>query len=104
MRGYLKTIGTAAVATVTLCSVQPAAQARDGIGVGGAATLGLLGGVVAGSAIASANSGYYPGRPVYRAPAPVYVEEEVGPVCHFERRGYIDPYGDEHIRRVRVCQ
>ncbi|MHC2109132.1 hypothetical protein [Methylobacterium sp. CM6246] len=105
MRGYLKTVGTAALATVALCVAQPAAQARDGIGVGGAAALGLLGGVVAGSAIASANNGYYyPGRPVYRAPAPVYVEEEVGPVCHFERRGFIDPYGVEHIRRVRVCE
>ncbi|CAM3176713.1 hypothetical protein [Methylobacterium mesophilicum] len=104
MRGYLKTVGTAALATIALCSLQPAAQARDGIGVGGAAALGLLGGVVAGSAIASANNGYYPGRPVYRAPAPVYVEEDVGPVCHFERRSSIDPYGYEHIRRVRVCE
>lgn len=52
MRGYLKTAGTAALITVILCSAQPAAQARDGIGVGGAAALGLLGGVVAGSAIA----------------------------------------------------
>ena len=105
MRGsLLRTGGTAALTALILFSVHPAAHARDGIGVGGAAALGLLGGVVAGSAIASANNGYYPGRPVYRAPAPVYVEEDVGPVCHFERRGYIDPYGDEHIRRVRVCQ
>lgn len=100
MPGPLKTAGTAALAVIALCSAQPAAQARDCIGVGGAAALGLLGGVVAGSAIASANNGYYPGQPVYRAPPPVYVEE----VCHIDRRGFIDPYGVEHIRRVRVCE
>jgi hypothetical protein len=78
----------------------PAAQARDGAAVGAAVGLGLLGGVVAGSAIASANNGYYPGRPVYRAPVPVYEEE----VCHIERRGYIDQYGYERVRRVQVCE
>ena len=40
---------------------------------------------------------------VYGAPRPVYVEDNYGPVCHFKRRGYIDPYGYEHVRRVRVC-
>jgi hypothetical protein len=101
MRGsLLRTGGTAALAALILCSVQPVAQARDGIGVGGAVALGALGGVVAGSAIASANNGYYPGRPVYRATPPAYVEE----VCHIERRGFIDPYGVEHIHRVRVCE
>jgi hypothetical protein len=78
----------------------PAAQARDGIGPGGAAALGVLGGVVVGSAIASSQNAYYPGQPVYRAPRPVYVE---GAPCHLERRRYIDPYGYEHIRRVEVC-
>ncbi|MCJ2048481.1 hypothetical protein [Methylobacterium sp. J-070] len=100
MRKTLKTTGTAALAAFILTASMPAAQARDGIGVGGAVALGALGGVVAGSAIASANNGYYPGQPVYRAPPPVYVEE----VCHVERRGFIDPYGVEHIRRVRVCE
>jgi hypothetical protein len=105
MRGSLLRTGSmAALTALILCSAQPATQARDGIGVGAAVGLGVLGGVVAGSAIASANNGYYPGRPVYRAPAPVYVEDEVGPVCHFERRSSIDPYGYEHIRRVRVCE
>ena len=99
MRGSVKTAGASALAALVLCASQPAAQARDGIGVGGAVALGALGGVVAGSAIASANNGYYPGQPVYRAPPP-YVEE----VCHIERRGFIDPYGVEHIRRVRVCE
>ena len=101
MRGsLLRTGGTAVLTALILCSVQPVAQARDGIGVGGVVALGALGGVVAGSAIASANNGYYPGRPVYVASPPAYVEE----VCHVERRGFIDPYGVEHIRRVRVCE
>ena len=100
MRGTLKTTGTAALVALALAASLPAAHARDGIGVGGALALGALGGVVAGSAIASANNGYYSGQPVYRAPPPVYVEE----VCHVERRGFIDPYGVEHIRRVRVCE
>ena len=80
----------------------PAAQARDGIGAGGAAALGVLGGLAVGSAIASSQNAYYPGRPVYRAPPPVYVEE--GPICHFERRHVIDPYGYEHAQRVQVCE
>jgi hypothetical protein len=99
----MRTILTAALVMGGLV-LAPAAQARDGIGVGGAAALGVLGGVVAGSAIASANNGYYPGRPVYRAPGPVYVEEDVGPVCHFERRRYIDAYGEVFFRRARVCE
>lgn len=93
----LRTGGMAALAALMLCNAVPAAQARDGIGVGGAVALGALGGVVAGSAIASANNGYYPGRPVYVAPGPYGA-------CHFERRAYIDPYGYEHIRRVEVCE
>ncbi|MHB2209741.1 hypothetical protein [Methylobacterium sp. CM6257] len=100
MRGSLLRTGSmAALVALVLCGAQPAAQARDGIGVGGAVALGALGGVAAGAAIASANNGYYPGRPVYVAP-PAYVEE----VCHVERRGFVDPYGVEHIRRVRVCE
>lgn len=87
-----------------LTAVTPAAQARDGIGAGGAAALGVLGGLAVGGAIASSNNGYYPGRPVYRAPGPVYVEEDYGPVCHFERRRTVDAYGDVYIRRVRVCE
>ena len=87
-----------------LTALTPAAQARDGIGAGGAAALGVLGGLAVGGAIASSNNGYYPGRPVYRAPGPVYVEEDYGPVCHFERRRTVDAYGDVYIRRVRVCE
>ncbi|WP_336486615.1 hypothetical protein [Methylobacterium nigriterrae] len=94
---------TALMAGGLALAAMPAAQARDGIGPGGAAALGVIGGLAVGGAIASSQNGYYPGRPVYRAPAPVYVEDE-GPVCHFERRRYIDPYGDVFFRRVRVCE
>ena len=87
---------------VLLLGAVHGAEARDrGIGAGGAAALGVLGGLAVGGAIASSQNGYYPGQPVYREPRPVYVEEEV---CHTERRGFIDAYGDEHVRRVRVCE
>ena len=88
----------------SLVAAAPAAEARDGIGAGGAAALGVLGGLAVGGAIASSQNGYYPGQPVYRAPRPVYVEEDYGPVCHFERRRTIDAYGDVFFRRVRVCE
>jgi hypothetical protein len=105
MKGLLT---AAALAGGLAIAAAPGAQARDGIGAGGAAALGVLGGLAVGGAIASsANNGYYPGRPVYVAPPPpalVYVEESVGPVCHFERRRYVDAYGDTLIRRVRVCE
>ncbi|KQP93309.1 hypothetical protein ASF60_15380 [Methylobacterium sp. Leaf113] len=97
------TLVAALVAAMVAVVAVPSAQARDGIGAGGAAALGVLGGLAIGGAIASSQNdgGYYPGRPVYRTPRPVYVEEEV---CHMERRGFIDAYGYEHIRRVRVCE
>src|SRR3954464_15852261 len=94
---------TALMAGGLALAAAPAAQARDGIGAGGAAALGVLGGLAIGGAIASSQNGYYPGRPIYREPRPVYVEE-VAPYCHFERHSFIDAYGDEHIRRVRVCE
>jgi len=100
MNRYLVTAFVAA----SLMAATPAAQARDGIGPGGAAALGVLGGLAVGGAIASSQNGYYPGQPVYRAPGPVYVEDDYGPVCHFERRRFVDPYGDVIIRRVRVCE
>lgn len=101
----MRTTLATALLLSSLVSLAPAAQARDGIGPGGAAALGVIGGLAVGSAIASsANNGYYPGRPVYRAPPPVYVEEDDGPVCHFERRRYVDAYGDVLFRRVRVCE
>ncbi|MDP4025722.1 hypothetical protein Q8W71_24100 [Methylobacterium sp. NEAU 140] len=100
----MRTIRATALVLAGLTALAPAAQARDGIGAGGAAALGVLGGLAVGGAIASANNGYYPGRPVYRAPPPPVYVEEYGPVCHWERRRSIDPYGDVYIRRVRVCE
>ncbi len=102
----MRTTLATAVLLSGLVSLAPGAQARDGIGPAGAAALGAIGGLAVGSAIAgSANNGYYPGQPVYRAPPrPVYVEEDYGPVCHFERRRYVDGYGDVIFRRVRVCE
>ncbi|WP_267427595.1 hypothetical protein [Methylobacterium sp. GC_Met_2] len=99
-KSLLRTSGAATLVGLTLCGTMHSAQAGGGIGVGGAVALGAIGGLAVGGAIASANNSYYPGRPVYRAPPPVYVEE----VCHIERRGFTDPYGVEHIRRVRVCE
>ena len=101
MRGSsLRTnVVSGALTVLVVCGAHSPAQARDGFGVGGAAALGAIGGLALGGAIASANR-----PPVYAAPRPVYVEDDYGPVCHFERRGYIDPYGYEHVRRVRVCE
>ncbi|MBY0251689.1 MAG: complement resistance protein TraT [Methylobacterium organophilum] len=95
-QSFLRTGGAATLVALALCATPPAAQAR-GLGVGGAVALGILGGVVAGSAIASASNGPYPGRPVYAAPDPYGA-------CHVERRAYIDPYGYEHVRQVEVCE
>jgi hypothetical protein len=100
----MKTIFATALILGSLTTLTPAAQARDGISAGGAAALGVLGGLAVGGAIASSNNGYYPGQPVYRAPRPVYVEDDGGPICHFERRRVVDPYGDVYVRRVRVCE
>lgn len=100
----MKTIVATILVSGCLTALTPAAQARDGIGAGGAAALGVLGGLAVGGAIASSNNGYYSGQPVYRAPRPVYVEEDYGPVCHFERRRFVDAYGDVFFRRTRVCE
>ena len=100
----------AALTAASILTTAPAsAQYRSGIGVGGAAALGALGGLAIGGAIANSNNGYYPGRPVYVAPPPppvyverprrVYVESE----CYVQRRRYVDEFGDVMVRRVRVC-
>ena len=95
--------------TAALMASPVSAQYRSGIGVGGAAALGALGGLAIGGAIANSNNGYYPGRPVYVAPppAPVYVERPrrvyVEPECYVQRRRYVDDFGDVVVRRVRVC-
>lgn len=94
-------VGITLAAMLTLTTL-PSAQARDGIGPGGAAALGVLGGLAIGGAIASSQNQYHSGQRIYRAPRPVYVEAE--PYCHLERRRYVDTYGDVIIRRVEVCE
>lgn len=81
-----------AVATIagSIIMTAPAANARDGVGVGLAA--GLIGGAIVGGAIASS-------RPAYAAPA--YVEGPP-PGCYWQRQRYWDGYGWV-VRPVRVC-
>jgi hypothetical protein len=55
MRGIL--LGGVVAGAMAL-GAAPAAQARDGIGPGGAAALGVLGGLAVGGAIAAANDPY----------------------------------------------
>lgn len=83
-----------AVATVagSLATAMPAANARDGGAVAAGVGLGILGGAIAGAAIANS-------RPAYAAPAPVYVEE---PACRLVRERFWDGYG-WRFRRVQVC-
>jgi hypothetical protein len=87
-----------AVATIagSLATAAPAAKADDGriaAGVG----LGLLGGAIAGAAIA--NSRPAPAYGYGYAPGPVYVEE---PACRLVRERFWDGYG-WRVRRVQVC-
>lgn len=96
-------VGITLTAVLTMSGI-PNSQARDGIGAGGAAALGILGGLAIGGAIASSQNQYYPGQRVYRAPRAVYVEEAEAPDCHLERRRYVDAYGDVIFRRVEVCE
>lgn len=55
-----------------------------------------------GVAITSANNGYYPGEPIYRAPT-VYIEDDKV-ISHVDRRRYVDAYGDMVVRRIRFCE
>jgi hypothetical protein len=80
-----------AVATLAGALASTPASAQRGVAAGVAA--GLIGGAIVGGAIASS-------RPVYAAPAPVYVEE--GPACRMVRERFWDGYG-WRFRRVEVC-
>jgi len=91
----------AAAALIGALSSAPAFA--DGWGRGGgyfwgpAAAIGLLGGVVAGSALAAA------AQPVYPAGYGVYAEP--GPICYFTRQPVVDGWGNlVSYRRVRVCE
>jgi hypothetical protein len=80
-----------AVATLAGALASTPASAQRGVAAGVAA--GLIGGAIVGGAIASS-------RPVYGAPAPVYVEE--APACRMVRERFWDGYG-WRFRRVEVC-
>ena len=91
----------AAAALIGALSSAPAFA--DGWGRGGgyfwgpAAAIGLIGGVVAGSALAAA------AQPVYPAGYGVYAEP--GPICYFTRQPVVDGWGNlVSYRRVRVCE
>ena len=99
----LKKVTAAALAVTTIAGgMTLTATSADayyrGRGRGAAIGLGVLGGVVAGAAIANAAGPRYGYG--YYDDAPAYVE---GPVCHWERQKvYLDDYTYK-IRRVRVC-
>lgn len=94
-----------AVATVagSLAVTMPAAEAQyrhrgHHHGHGGAAIgLGLLGGAIAGAAIANSGGYYGPGYGYYGA-APAYY----GGGCYLQRERFWDGYG-WRVRSVRVC-
>ncbi len=94
----LKLTTLAAVSALALTAIsQPASAGSDG----GAIAAGVIGGLAVGAIIGSqANRNYYNG-PAYieAAPPRVYEYED----CRIMRRHYIDRYGYEHVRPVRVC-
>ena len=94
----VKVITLAAVSALALTVVSQPASAG---GNGGAVAAGVVGGLAVGAIIGSqaARPNYY-GGPAYYEPAPVYEERAY---CHTERRVFVDSYGYEHYRRVRVC-
>jgi hypothetical protein len=94
----LKLTTLAAVSALTLTAVsQPASAGNDG----GAVAAGIVGGLAVGAIIGSqANRNYYNGPAYYEAPPQrVYEDED----CRIVHRHYVDQYGYEHTRRVRVC-
>lgn len=92
MKKVLSALLVAATVAGSLATSMPAANARDGGAVAAGVGLGILGGAIAGAAIANS-------RPAYAAPAPVYVEE---PACHLVRERFWDGYA-WRFRRVQVC-
>jgi hypothetical protein len=93
----LKVITLAAVSALALTAVsQPASAGNNG----GAVAAGVIGGLAVGAIIGSQAGRNYYGGPAYYESAPrVYEEED----CRIIRRHYVDRYGYEHVRRVRVC-
>lgn len=87
-----------AVATIagSLATTMPAAEAQHrrhhhGHGGGAAIGLGLLGGAIAGAAIANSGGYYGPGYGYYG-----------GGGCYLQRERFWDGYG-WRVRRVQVC-
>jgi hypothetical protein len=93
MKKTLTTLVAVATIAGSMAVTVPAANARDGVGVGIAA--GLIGGAIVGGAIASS-------RPAYAAPAYVEAPPPPPPGCVMRRERYWDGYGWV-IRPVRVC-
>lgn len=94
----LKLITLAAVFALALTAVsQPASAGSNG----GAVAAGVVGGLAVGAIIGSqVNRPAYGGPAYYEAPPQrVYEYED----CRIIHRHYIDRYGYEHVRRVRVC-
>jgi hypothetical protein len=94
----VKVITLAALSALALTAVSQPASAG---GNGGAVAAGVVGGLAVGAIIGSqaARPNYYNG-PAYYEAAPVYEERAY---CHTERRVFVDSYGYEHYRHVRVC-
>ncbi len=93
----LKIITLAAVSALALAAIsQPASAGNNN----GAVAAGIIGGLAVGTIIGSqAGHNYYSG-PGYYEPGPrVYEEED----CRIIHRHYVDRYGYEHVKRVRVC-
>lgn len=86
---------TLAVAMIagSLAVAAPASARDRGGAIAAGVGLGILGGAIAGAAIANS------APPAYAAPAPVYVEE---PACHLVRERFWDGYA-WRFRRVQVC-
>lgn len=105
----MKRVLAFALGAFTIMAAAGPASARDGWSPGAALAVGAIGGLALGSAIGgAAATPYYPGKPVGFAappPRPVVVETvEEGPVCYVKRRRYIDEFGDEVVRGIRVCE
>lgn len=80
-----------AVATIAGSLASTPASAQRGVAAG--IVGGLIGGAIIGGAIASS-------RPVYAAPAPVYVDDY--PACRMVRERFWDGFG-WRVRRIEVC-
>ncbi|HEX3884114.1 MAG TPA: hypothetical protein VHW66_15770 [Stellaceae bacterium] len=92
----LKLTTFVAVSALALTAVsQPASAGGNGVAAG------VVGGLAVGAIIGSQmNRPAYGGPAYYDAPPPRAYEYEE---CRIVHRRYVDQYGYEHTRRVRVC-